>query len=557
VEVLRLAAIEESYRGPLLRSLAARAGDLARHDSSLAAPHVGQGGADAQVVACIDVRSERLRRHLEAAGPWETLGAAGFFGLPFRHVGVAGEGSDRLPALLLPTRVVTEQATPAAAPEWLAPDLADGIHALESRPALPFALAEASGWITGPLAALRTVAPASWARMRARADAAAGMPAAGVLGVERDQEHPDGFTHDELVDAAAGFLLSTGITAPAPLVVLLGHGGSAPNNPHAAAYDCGACGGHAGGVNARAMAQVLNDPRVRASLRARGLDVPDSTWFVPAVHDTTRDRVRFLDEVPGSHRALAERLMRDLDGSTDRVAAERLPLLPDADGSPARPRGREGRAADWAQVRPEWGLARNAAIIVGPRSLTTGLDLDGRTFLQSYQPGVDDDGAIVEALMAAPVVVAQWISSQYLFSTLDPERFGAGDKTTHNVLVPEDGRPSPLSAVVTGPRGDLRLGLPWQAVGASAPQAGQWQDLPYHCPQRLLAVICASPERIDAVLERQPGVARVVRGEWIALAAVDPQTGVVSRRRADGVWLPVPAEAVAADAEAMEHADRR
>ena len=336
----------------------------------------------------------------------------------------------------------------------------------------------------------------------------------------------DGFGTDELVDHAETFLRSTGLVELAPLVVLCGHGGAATNNPHLAAYDCGAWGGQSGDVSARAMVEVLSDPRVAAGLLARGIDVAGTT-FVAAVHDTTRDTVTVLDAAVDPSTVLA-RLVEDLAAATDAVARERAAALPQAPARASTRRLRrhlQRRAADWAQVRPEWGLAGCAAMVIGPRSLTTGSDLAGRAFLQSYRPDVDPDGTMLESLMAGPLVVGQWITMQYWCSTVDPDRFGAGDKTTHNVVVGADGADHALSGVLTGVRGDLRIGLPWQAVSASAPVDGGWSGLPFHDPVRLLVVVCARPDVVDGVLTRQPDVARLVLGGWVALRVVDPDTG--------------------------------
>ena len=541
LDTLRLRAWEESYRRPVLDSLGQRAAQLrdSRPEPTIEAPH--SPPASAQLVMCIDVRSERLRRHLEAAGPWETFGAAGFFGIGLSHCSPSGHVSERLPALLRPEYEITELPATGQNRQWLSSDLAESVHCIESQIATPFAFAEAAGWVTGPTAMVHTFSPRWSSAILSRVGKRLRLPAQGTLVIERGSHAPSGFDLTHLVDAAEGFLRTTGLLEPSPVVLLVGHGGSAANNPHVAAYDCGACGGQAGDVSARVMAQVLNDARVREELRERGISIADETWFGAALHDTTRDRVDILSEVPPCRRATVDELTRDLSRACDAVALERAELLPG--GMPVELRGLrrvlDGRAVDWAQVRPEWGLAGNAAIVIGPRSLTSGLDLDGRVFLQSYRPDLDLDGSALDFLLGAPLVVAQWISMQYWCSTVDPEVFGAGDKTTHNVIAPYAGEPAPLTGVLTGVRGDLRIGLPWQAVSSIAPDGSRWSQRPFHEPLRLLAVVYAEPQAVESVIMRRPEVSRLVTGEWIDLVVIEPDSGRLLRWHQGGEWVEV------------------
>jgi uncharacterized protein YbcC (UPF0753/DUF2309 family) len=140
-------------------------------------------------------------------------------------------------------------------------------------------------------------------------------------------------------------------------------------------------------------------------------------------------------------------------------------------------------------------------------------------------------------------VVAQWITQQYLCSTIDPERFGAGDKTTHNVVAPADGV-GLLSAVLTGARGDLRVGLPWQAVSAHAPEGSSWGGaLPQHDPVRLQVLVHAPRARVEEALREVPDAARLVVGGWIALTVVEPEDGRLWERDVERGWVPADAEA--------------
>jgi uncharacterized protein YbcC (UPF0753/DUF2309 family) len=271
---------------------------------------------------------------------------------------------------------------------------------------------------------------------------------------------------------------------------------------------------------------ILNQPQVRAELREKGIDIPDTTYFLAAQHDTTTDRVAVLDRhlIPTEHLKGVERLIADLDVAGAALAAERCATLPGA------PRVRSRRAAvqhvttrstDWAQVYPEWGLAGNAAFIVAPREVTAGLNLHRRTFLHSYDADIDADGAALETILTAPLVVAQWINCQYYFSTVAPNVFGAGTKTIHNVVG--------SAGVIAGHNGDLRLGLPWQSIADG--------DQLRHEPLRLLAVIQAPLSRIETIIARNPVLQRLFDNEWVAVAA-RAQAGAAWHRWIHNGWQP-------------------
>ena len=77
-----LKAFEAGYQEPLIRQLieASRRSAESPEASSFMRPY-------SQSVYCIDVRSEPFRRHLEAVGPHETFGFAGFFAVFIRYRG--------------------------------------------------------------------------------------------------------------------------------------------------------------------------------------------------------------------------------------------------------------------------------------------------------------------------------------------------------------------------------------------------------------------------------------------------------------------------------------
>jgi len=478
-----------------------------------------------QIVCCIDEREESYRRHLEEVDPeCQTFGVAGFFGVAMYYRG-ATEAHYRplCPIVVTPRHYVREEAALSreeasrlqAETRRVIGQAAHRLH-LGSRTMLGGVLMTLAGSVaTLPLLA-RILFPRITTRVREQVRQLV-IPRQTLLRLERQAATPGpedealGYKLEEMANIVQGTLRAIGLTRDfSPLVIITGHGSGSLNNPHASAYDCGACGGGRGGPNARAFAQMANDPRVRSLLYERGLLISDGIVFIGALHNTCDDSVTFsdVDRLPATHRTLFERARRSIDAARRRNAHERCrrfvsaPLTLSFD---AALRHVENRAADLSQTRPELGHATNALCLVGRREWSRGLFFDRRAFLTSYDSRQDDENSSTLAGILRPVIpVCAGISLEYLFSRVDSRGYGCGTKLPHNV--------TSMLGVMDGAASDLRTGLPWQMVEI-------------HEPVRIMFVIETTPAAMLRLIENEPEFRQLVQNDWVHVAVFDPDTG--------------------------------
>ncbi|MDZ5811882.1 DUF2309 domain-containing protein [Halorubrum sp. AD140] len=521
-----LSAWAASYRSAVVDRVAAESRSLAEREPS--------GRPDAQLVFCIDTRSEVIRRHVEAEGDYETHGYAGFFGVPMEYQGYDAETPvDACPPIVEPqhrvSEIPTERDAKARRDRRSSVREAAGavVKKLKTNPASAFGFVENAGSGYGLALAARTLVPGRVRDLLGAADDA--VPDDREF-CEQTVHHqhayagdlPVGMTREEKVEYAATAFELMGWEEFGRLVAFVGHASETTNNPYNASLDCGACAGNPGGPNARVLASICADPDVRATLRERGFDLPEDTVFLAGEHNTTTDEIELYGDVPESHADDLARLRADLDAARESAAAERAESM-GGDAS-AGVDETERRAGDWAETRPEWGLAGNAGFVVGPRELTSGLDLDGRAFLHSYDWSTDPDGDALEAILVGPLVVTQWINAQYYFSTVDNAAYGSGSKVTQN--------PVGNVGVYQGNGGDLMTGLPRQSLMAA-------DDEPYHQPLRLSTVLHAPVERVTGALADHDEVTELLDNDWLSLTVVDPtREHRAFRYERDLTWAP-------------------
>lgn len=318
-----------------------------------------------------------------------------------------------------------------------------------------------------------------------------------------------GFTVDEMTMRVNNVLTSIGMIKDfADIIYVVGHGASSINNPHYAAYDCGACSGRPGSVNARVFSFMANHPKVRAQLKIKGIDIPPTTQFVGALHDTTKDDIEFYDEdlLHVESKIKHHKYKETFKAALDKNALERSRRFELVDKSkPISEVHKQirGRSVSLFEPRPELNHATNAITIIGRRAISSGVFLDRRSFLNSYDYSIDPKGSALLNILKAAAPVCGGINLEYYFSRVDNQKLGAGTKLPHNVMG--------LFGVANGIDGDLRPGLPMQMVEI-------------HDPIRMLFIVEHKPDVVLDVIKQSPETYEWFINNWVHLVVLDPFT---------------------------------
>lgn len=477
-------------------------------------------GKSFQGIFCLDDRECSLRRYLESLdSTCETFGTPGFFNVEFYFQPQGATAYTKLcPAPVTPHHLIKELDGAGNRPK--------SIHFTKASQTLlrGAVISQTVGFWSALRLLLTVIRPAVSPGM---ASSYQHMQPGSRLTVEQTSLRQKnglqvGFNLDEMVERVEGLLTSIGLVREfAPIVYVIGHGASSVNNPYYAAYDCGACSGRPGSVNARVICQMANHPDVRDRLQRKGIIIPAETQFLSGLHDTTRDDICFYDEAvlsPANQQRHQQHIAL-FEQALDQNAKERSRRFDSIDShrsAAAIHANIRRRSVSLFEPRPELNHATNAVCLIGQRGLSRHLFLDRRSFLNSYDYRIDPTGQALARIVQAATPVCGGINLEYFFSRVDTQKLGAGSKLPHNVMG--------LIGVANGFDGDLRPGLPTQMTEV-------------HDPVRLLMVIEQTPDVVLKAIQQSPQTYEWFLNEWVHLVVVHPHTRVLSRFKS-GLFQP-------------------
>jgi uncharacterized protein YbcC (UPF0753/DUF2309 family) len=461
-----------------------------------------------QALFCIDEREDSIRRHVESIDKnSETFGTPGFFSVEFYFQAFGAKFYDKLcPAPVTPKYLIKEYDVTEKRKHDLL--YTNKTHQL----ATGFLSALVFGFWSIFRLVKNLIAPQE---SPAISNAFLHMNAEGKLTVENkdvtdiENNLQIGFTVDEMATRVASLLNGIALTKNfAPLVYVVAHGSSSANNPHHGAHDCGACSGRPGSVNARVFALMANNIKVRDVLKNQGITIPVSTQFIGALHDTAADEIEFYDvDTLNTENAIFHiKNVQTFEDALDLNAKERSRRFASIDTKGNIKKVRKAikeRSVSLFEPRPELGHGTNTLCVVGKRTLTKGIFLDRRAFLNSYDYKTDLDGTFLTGIMKPLGPVCGGINLEYYFSRVDNYKLGAGTKLPHNVMG--------LFGVANSSDGDLRPGLPWQMIEV-------------HDPVRLMIIVEHFPEVVLKVIQSVSEMYEWFINEWVHLSVINPET---------------------------------
>ena len=471
------------------------------------AEHLNTTKKSFQALLCIDDRECSFRRYIEQLDQCaETFGTPGFFGVEFYFQPSGAKNKTKLcPAPVTPTFLIHEKASKTQ------PDKDIFHHKHANTLVRGWLVSQALGFWAALKLAGAVFKPSENAM---NTNAAKHMHDDSELTVfnsnnERAGELQIGFSISQASDRMEALLKSIGLTKHfADIVYIIGHGASSANNPHYSAYDCGACCGRPGSVNARVAAQMLNNKEVRMELNKRGIVIPELTQFVGALHDTTRDAIYYYDVhlLNEKNKIQHVNCNQIFNKALDLNSRERSRRLESINSNRSAKKIHQDiikRSVSLFEPRPELNHATNTICIVGRRNLSDHLFLDRRSFMNSYDYQIDPDGKYLFGILKAVAPVCGGINLEYFFSRVDKQKLGAGSKLPHNVMG--------LIGVANGYDGDLRPGLPIQMTEM-------------HDPLRLLVIVEHFPDVVLKTIQSNDATYEWFKNEWINLVAVHPET---------------------------------
>ena len=473
---------------------------------------------DYQVITCLDDRMESLRRYLEIDRCCETFGCAGHFGLNIAYKDYFDKHYRSLcPVNAAASYYITEKLNKEnllklkliavfGQLQWLANN---GSKTFFRGYILPFI----GGVFNVIPFALDVINPKILSNAKRKLTQFFQQSIETTLCYKTEDktntpsDKPMGIPFDDRLAKALALLTSIGLTHSfSEYIFIMGHGSISLNNPHKAAYDCGACGGGRGLANARLMANILNETQIRLQLAEKyNIIIPSSTQFIGAYHNTCNNDVSYFDLVGRAPDKLSHifNKVRTALLIDAKERCRRFSVIPHDKSITYYKKHIQARSHDYREPRPEYGHSTNAMCIIGPRNKTRALFLDRRAFLVSYDPNQDESGNVLTTLVNTAIPVCAGINLEYYFSFIDNEKYGCGTKLAHNV--------TSLVGVMNGHLSDLQLGLPWQMVEI-------------HEPIRLFVLMVADIKRVKNILDQDNVFSCLAKNEWITLAVDDIKT---------------------------------